>query len=200
LAIEIVGEIENLLGRQAVEDLDLEALELAVRQQALRLAGRAVEQRLSADTSDQTGQRIRCRCGGQARFAGRRTKQFQSVLGPLRLQRAYYHCSACGRGFCPRDRHLGIENTSLSPALTRMTGTVGAMVSFQEGSELLKELAGVTVDAKQVERTAEALGGFVNLICGLFREFGAADAPLATGTLFSTCIHKCLLFLARSFW
>jgi len=32
------------------------------------------------------------------------------------------------------------------------------MVSFQEGSELLKELASVAVDAKQVERTAEALG------------------------------------------
>jgi hypothetical protein len=39
-----------------------------------------------------------------------------------------------------------------------MIGTVGAIVSFQEGSELLKELVGVTVDAKQVERTAEALG------------------------------------------
>ncbi len=39
-----------------------------------------------------------------------------------------------------------------------MVGTVGAMVSFQEGSGLLTELAGVAVDAKQVERTAEALG------------------------------------------
>jgi hypothetical protein len=39
-----------------------------------------------------------------------------------------------------------------------MLGTVGAMVSFQEGSELLTELAGVAVDAKQVERTAEGLG------------------------------------------
>ena len=80
------------------------------------------------------------------------------MLGRLRLERAYYHCSSCGHGFCPRDQHLGIENTSLSPALTRMIGTVGAMVSFQEGSELLQELAGVAVDAKQVERTAEALG------------------------------------------
>jgi len=34
-----------------------------------------------------------------------------------------------------------------------MTGTVGALVSFQEGSALLTELAGVAVDAKQVERT-----------------------------------------------
>jgi hypothetical protein len=53
---------------------------------------------------------------------------------------------------------MEIENTSQSPALTRMIGTVGAMVSFQEGSELLQELAGVAVDAQQVERTAEALG------------------------------------------
>lgn len=141
-----------------MEDLDLEALELAVRQQVLQLAAAAVEQRLNADTSDAPETRIRCSCGQEARFIGRRTKQVHSVLGPLRLERAYYHCSSCGHGFCPRDRHLGIENTSLSPALTRMVGTVGAMVSFQEGSELLRELAGVAVDAKQVERTAETLG------------------------------------------
>jgi Uncharacterised protein family (UPF0236) len=54
------------------------------------------------------------------------------VLGPLQLERAYSH--------------------------TRMIGTVGAMVSFQEGSELLQELAGVVVDAQQVDRTTEALG------------------------------------------
>jgi hypothetical protein len=158
LASDVVQEIETLLGRQAVEELDLEALELAVRQHVLQLAGAAVEQRLNADTSDERGSRTCCGCGQPARFAGRRTKQVQSVLGPLRLERAYYHCATCGHGYCPRDQHLGIENTSLSPALTRMTGTVGALVSFQEGSELLTELAGVAVDAKQVERTAEALG------------------------------------------
>ena len=32
------------------------------------------------------------------------------------------------------------------------------MVSFQEGSALLEELAGLDVDASQVERGAEALG------------------------------------------
>jgi hypothetical protein len=39
-----------------------------------------------------------------------------------------------------------------------MTGLTAAMVSFEEGSLLLSELAGVKVNAKQVERTAEALG------------------------------------------
>jgi hypothetical protein len=158
LGSDVVQEIETLLGRQAVQDLDMEALELAVRHQVLQLAGAAVEQRLNADISDGQDSRTRCACGQEARLVGRRSKQVQSVLGPLQLERAYYHCSSCGHGFYPRDKQLGIENTSFSPALTRMVGTVGAMVSFQEGSELLQDLAGVAVDPKQVERTAEALG------------------------------------------
>ena len=76
----------------------------------------------------------------------------------MRLERAYYDCPNCKTGFCPRDRGLGLEGRSLSPAVTRMVGTVGALVSFQEGSELLSELSGIEVGAKQVERTAEALG------------------------------------------
>ena len=39
-----------------------------------------------------------------------------------------------------------------------MVGLAAAMVSFAEGSELMGELAGVRVEAKQVERTAEVLG------------------------------------------
>ena len=39
-----------------------------------------------------------------------------------------------------------------------MVGLVGAMVSFEEGHELLRELAGVDVPTTHVERAAEALG------------------------------------------
>lgn len=76
----------------------------------------------------------------------------------MTLARAYYHCDSCKAGFCPRDRALGLLDTTLSPALTRMVGLVGAMVSFEEGHELLHELAGVDVPTKHVERGAEALG------------------------------------------
>jgi len=93
-----------------------------------------------------------------ARYAGRRGKRFDTVLGAMRLERAYYTCPHCKSGFCLRDRAMGLEGRSLSPAVTRMVGTVGALVSFQEGSDLLAELSGVAVGAKQVERYAEALG------------------------------------------
>jgi len=147
-----------LLGRQSLENLDLEALESAIRRQALRLAANAVQMRLNADHSDGESPHQDCSCGQPARYAGRRAKTFESALGPLTLERAYYHCAGCGLGFFPRDRQLGLEDTSLSPAVTRMVAAVGALVSFEEGSQLLKELAGVPVNAKQVERTAEALG------------------------------------------
>ena len=117
-----------------------------------------MEQRFNADQSDHRGPTGLCRCGRPARYAGRRAKTFQSALGELTLERAYYHCDACGAGFYPRDRALGLQVSSLSPAVTRMVGRVGAMVSFAEGSALMQELAAVPVDPKQVERTAEALG------------------------------------------
>lgn len=131
---------------------------MAARRHALRVAACAVEKRLNSDTSDYTGPQMPCACGGIARYAGRRRKTFESVLGLLTLERAYYHCAACGTGFYPRDRALGLEGGMLSPGVLRMVGMVGAMVSFEEGHELLRELAGVEVSTKHVERAAESLG------------------------------------------
>jgi hypothetical protein len=122
------------------------------------VAAYAVAQRLNADHSDRCGSSLPCACGQRARYAGRHPKAIQTVLGTMTLERAYYHCGACARGYFPRDGALGIVATTLSPAVTRMIGVVGAMVSFEEGAELLGELAGIRVNAKQVERTAEALG------------------------------------------
>lgn len=122
------------------------------------MAARAVEQRFNADTSDYQGPEVDCDCGHTARYRGRRRKCFETVLGRLHLERAYYHCAACGHGHCPRDRLLGLDGRGLSPGLVRMIGQVGARVSFAEGSVLLRELAAVNIEAKQVERIAEQLG------------------------------------------
>jgi Uncharacterised protein family (UPF0236) len=134
-------------------------VETAVRRQALAVAARAVEHRLNADHTDHAGAQHPCPgCGAPARYGGRREKRVTSVLGELCVARAYYHCEACGAGFCPRDAALGVQGASLSPGVTRMVGQVGAMVSFEEGHALLRALAGVEVATKHVERAAEALG------------------------------------------
>ena len=157
-AAAIQAEIEALLSRGPDSALDLEAIETAARRCALQVAALAVQDRLNADGSDWQGPRLPCACGQPARYAGRRAKTFLTALGPVELSRAYYHCPACNAGFFPRDRSLGLEATSLSPAATRMVGTVAACVSFAEASALPDDLAGLRLSPKHVERAAERSG------------------------------------------
>ena len=117
--------------------------------------GRAVARQLNADRSDEAGPRLPCRCGcgcagGEARFAGRRPKTFTTALGPMTLERAWHHCDGCGHGFSPRDRDLGMADSSLSPAVLRMVGAAAARTSFGGSSGLLRELAGLRVAAKAI--------------------------------------------------
>ena len=155
LGAELGVELERLIGAAAD---DFEALETAARRLALDLVGRALAARLNADRSDEAGTRLSCGCGGTARRAGRRTKTFTTALGEMALDRAWYQCDACGRGFAPRDRALGLAGGALSPAVLRMVGIAAGQVSFAGAGGLLRELAGLAIDAKTVERHAEALG------------------------------------------
>jgi hypothetical protein len=168
-----------LIAPGAADRLDFEAVETAVRRRALSVAARAIEQRLNADHSDHAGAYLPCPAGHEARYVDRREKTFTTVLGKMSLGRAYYHCKICGSGFCPRDQALGLEGTSLSPAVTRMNGLAAAMVSFEESQELLRELAGVEVSSKTVERVAEALGRQIAEDERQVVETPSADAQMA---------------------
>lgn len=156
---ELIRELERLLGAETAERLDFEAVETALRRTALEWTGRLLAAHLNADLGDYQGPQRSCpSCGQSARYVDRRAKDFSTVLGVLRLERAYYCCADCHGGHCPRDAALALEGSSLSPGLRRMIGTVASLESFEESSGLLRELAGVQVHPKQVERTAEALG------------------------------------------
>ena len=95
----------------------------------------------------------------------------------MTLERAWYHCDACGCGFAPRDRDLGLDGGSLSPAVLRMVGSAAGEVSFATAGSLLHGLAGLNVDAKTVERHAEALGREIAADERDRAEAGPASAP-----------------------
>ena len=141
-----------------LDGVDFEAVETRLRQVALEVAAQALQCQLNANHTDHDGPSHRCGCGHDARYAGRRAKRFTTALGTVTLERAYYHCAHCGGGVFPRDRALAMQGTSLSPGAMRMTGFVAAEVSFTSASEMMAVLCGVRMDAKQVERSAEALG------------------------------------------
>ena len=135
-------------------------MEVAIRTAMTQLGGSLLQQLLAADTGHR-GPRIDCGAGHSAQFVGYRDKRLDTVLGPITLRRAYYHCVQCKRGIAPRDDDLGVTSVSLSPGLRSMTARAAAVEPFAAAADLLAELAGVRLTDKRVERSAEADGGAV---------------------------------------
>jgi hypothetical protein len=123
----------------------------------LKLGGGMLGQLLAADPGYR-GPRVDCGQGHQAGFVSCRDKVIDTVLGPVTLTRAWYHCKACGHGFAPRDAELGVAGASLSPGLAAMTDRAAAAGPFAGAAALLEDLAGVRLTVKRVERAAEASG------------------------------------------
>jgi len=135
----------------------LEAAELAVRAAVLEL-GRVVLEPLLAADAGYAGPRADCGKGHQAVFVSYRDKTIDTVLGPVTLRRAWYHCAACGHGFAPRDAQLGIAGMTMSPGLARMTDRAAAALPFRTAAKLAGELAGIALTGERARRRAEADG------------------------------------------
>jgi hypothetical protein len=137
--------------------LDLEATEMSIRSSMHAVGGTLLEKLLDSDNGYR-GARVPCGHGHEADFIDYRSKSVLTVLSRVRVRRAYYHCNACQEGVVPKDSELDIVSTSLSPGVRRLMGRVGGKEAFAEGRADLKELAGIVVKTKQVERVSEAVG------------------------------------------
>ena len=138
----------------------MEAAEAVIRAGLLRLGGSVLEQLLAADPGHR-GPRVPCGRGHEAVFVSYRDKVIDTVLGPVTVARAWYHCAECGHGLAPRDAELGVAGASMSPGLAAMNDRASAAVPFAQAAALLEELAGVRLAVKRAERAAEASGGAV---------------------------------------
>ena len=135
----------------------LGVLETAIRAAFTRLGASLLEDLLALDPGYR-GPAIACGAGHTARFVSYRDKVTDTVLGPVTVRRAYYHCRQCGHGVVPRDRELGTEHASLSPGLRSMTAHTATAVPFAKAAALLEEMAGISLTVKRAERSAEADG------------------------------------------
>jgi hypothetical protein len=120
--------------------------------------GRAVLEPLLAADAGYAGPHADCGAGHQAAFAGYRDKTTDTVLGPVTIRRAWYHCAACGHGLAPRDDQLGVAGQSMSPGLRKMTARAAAAVPFAAAARLVGDLAGITITGNRAGRSAEADG------------------------------------------
>jgi transposase-like protein len=101
---------------------------------------------------------VPCRCGQRMSSRGRRSKGLLTTLGRLPFARSFYICESCSQGRFPDDERLDIVQTTYSPGVRRLMARAGSQCQFEQAAEDLRCYAGLTVEAREVERVAEEVG------------------------------------------
>ena len=147
---------------------------MSIRSGMHAIGANMLETLLNADGGGNRGAFITYKQGHSAQFVDYREKKLLTVLGEVSITRAYYHDKECHSGFCPKDTSLDIVATSYSPGVRRLMSKVGAMRPFGLGHQDLQELAGIRVNAKEVERVSQMVGDQIEVFHG-----GQAEAALS---------------------
>ena len=128
---------------------DLGALEQAVKEK-MRLLGQGLLQRMvNSKTNGYNGSSIACKCRGSMKFIQHRNKDIHTLFGWIKVRRAYYHCSDCGKSVFPYDVASGLGSEQLSPGLAKACSLVAIDDSFEQTSRKLDELFGQKVSDTQ---------------------------------------------------
>ncbi|NIQ74974.1 MAG: hypothetical protein GWN80_05515, partial [Gammaproteobacteria bacterium] len=159
---QIVELLEQYV-KQEMQTLpdDFAALE-RVSWQTILSFGAALLQRLAdKQPHGYQGSSITCACGGSMRFVQHRSRDIHTVLGWIKLKRAYYHCADCGTGLAPYDQASGLGSQQVSSALAKACCTLAVDDSFQQVSEKLQQLFGQRVSDDTIQQIVHQVGNVI---------------------------------------
>jgi len=98
-----------------------------------------------------------CGCGKGMKYVSDRERTVVSLLGKVRLRRAYYWCG-CGASRAPLDERLGVVGTDFSPGVRQAIGRLGGERPFEQGRELLGQLTGLWISTRSHRLVSERIG------------------------------------------
>lgn len=159
----ILPHIESLVNQfldfcEANPEADLSALEEKARE-LNRIALLPLLQ--AAINAKGTGFQLEpplCRCGQKMEYKGTFSRSVETYLGPVQLERAYYHCPLCHQGSFPLDRALRLESGGFSDGVKREVCRLACQLPFRRAKEIFVRLTGVYISGREVEEIAEHKG------------------------------------------
>jgi hypothetical protein len=155
-------EVEALL-REAIRQIQKNAssweqIEKLVRDGSHRLGAGILEAALRAMGNGYEHSVLACGCGGSLQYVSDRERRVVTLLGDVRLRRAYYRCPRCRATRIPLDERLRIAATDFSPGVQQAVARLGAHRPFAHGRELLGELTGLWISQRSHRLISERLG------------------------------------------
>jgi hypothetical protein len=141
------------------DTVTLYELENDVRQ-GLRSLGETVLQGLvDMVGTGKTEAPVQCpECGEQMAFARYQGKWVETLLGMVRPERAYFHCTSCGQGYVPLDHQLGLGADSLSAGLEEAICLLATHMPLEQVADQLDRLLMVCVDDNTIQRAVRRVG------------------------------------------
>ena len=147
-------ELTEELGRLRAEEVDLDVIEQRV-QEAANAWGRE-QMAMAMKRADSVAPEVEI--GGE-RWGNRRRQEseYQTIFGPVTIDRSIYQQSGRGRVAVPMDLRLGIIEGAYTPKLARIATRALAGMPEQEAAALLREVGTATLSAPTLGRVSRAM-------------------------------------------
>ena len=115
------------------------------------------QQIIEEEGTGNSGKQATCACGKPARYVADYRKRWVSRHGSFWIERAYYYCRACGKGFCPLDVRLGLCG-EYSPAVVALSARFAGYLPPRAAARELKEVCRITLAANTLAHHAHQVG------------------------------------------
>ena len=150
--------LRTAAARMRAGDQDLAQVERGVLLDARGIGCVILQAALATMDNGKTTSHRPCACGCSQRYVSDRPKTLQTLLGPVEIRRAYYHCRNCGEGGFPLDRALGVEATSLTPGVQEVVAWADAELAYGRACEFLERTMGLSLSKDAHETLSATLG------------------------------------------
>jgi hypothetical protein len=103
---------------------------------------------------------VSCTCGGQASYQRQREGSVQTIVGRVKVKRAYYLCPDCHQGQYPLDEELEFCAGGLSAGLEESAALAGVVEPFSSAADLLGRMlwTGVKLSHNRLREATEDMG------------------------------------------
>ena len=106
LKARLLAVAEAAIAQALAERKPAATATLADIERAARNAGQKIEQALATALAEEGAGELAARpncpqCQGKMKYKGKRRRRIVTEAGEVEVERAYYHCAACGQGIFP---------------------------------------------------------------------------------------------------
>ena len=157
---EIANHVVERLERDwPASDAHLNELEDLAEQVGREVMREVSETLLQERAPQRASNHTPCSCGGQAGYRDDHGLTLVTSHGRIPVERAYYYCTQCGTGQCPRDQEWGLGPARTTPTVQALVADLAAEIAYTQTPHRLKRLGlPIHLGIKSVEEIAQRMG------------------------------------------